>query len=117
MLIWRKFSIVVLLAAMAAVSAAEADVKSSGAVREWAAIGTVKELRTNDHTIVIAHEAIADYMPAMTMPFRVKDSGEMSLVRPGDTIAFRLHVTDLESWIDHIAKTGISSPESAAPAA
>src|SRR6266436_6781782 len=97
--IWREFSFVLLLAALAGVSAAEADLKSSGAVRQWAAIGIVKELRTNDHTIVIAHEAIADYMPAMTMPFNVKDGAQMAGVSPGDTISFRLHVTDTESWI------------------
>ena len=114
----RIRSLVLLLGSAAALAAAEAPTPNvRPEAREWDATGTVKELRTNDSTMVIAHEAIADYMPAMTMPFNVKDKSELSRVSPGDRIGFKLHVTENESWIDHVTKTGTSSPESISAAA
>jgi protein SCO1 len=59
--------------------------------------------------VVIRHEAISNYMAAMTMPFKVKDSKELAGLQSGDEISFRLQVTDVESWVDHIAKAGTGS--------
>jgi protein SCO1 len=66
--------------------------------------GVVKELAADKRAVVIAHEAIANYMEAMTMPFTVKEPGELAGLRPGDRILFRLRVTDAESWVEGIAK-------------
>src|SRR5262245_19387360 len=118
-MIYSQLVSIVLLLFAAGVWAAEAP-KAHTEAREWDATGTVKELRTNDRTMVIAHEAIADYMPAMTMPFKGKDKSELLHVSPGDKVGFKLHVTETESWIDHVTKTGTSSPDSvlaASPAA
>lgn len=68
--------------------------------------GTVRELSPGDSTLVIAHEAIPNYMPAMTMPFNVRQTNELAGLVVGDEIKFRLVVTTEESWIDQIAKTG-----------
>jgi len=46
--------------------------------------GVVKELKTDGRTMVIAHDAIPNYMEAMTMPFKVKEQGELAGLRPGD---------------------------------
>jgi protein SCO1/2 len=75
----------------------------------FTAKGTVMELRPDSRTVVIRHEAISNYMAAMTMPFKVKDSKELAGLQSGDEISFRLQVTDVESWVDHIAKTGTGS--------
>lgn len=56
--------------------------------------------------VVIQHEAISNYMVAMTMPFRVKDPGEIAHLERGDLVTFRLLVSTKESWIDEITKTG-----------
>jgi protein SCO1/2 len=56
-------------------------------------------------------------MEAMTMPFRVKEAGHLAELRPGDEISFRLSVSESESWIDQIVKTGRSLPVGEAPAA
>jgi protein SCO1 len=45
-------------------------------------------------------------MPAMTMPFRLKDAALARGRRPGDLIRARLMVTDEESWLAGIEKTG-----------
>lgn len=68
--------------------------------------GVVKDLKADGHTVVISHEAIAGYMDAMTMPFKVKSTRELAGLRIGDVIAFQLHVTETESWIDRVARVG-----------
>jgi protein SCO1/2 len=76
----------------------------------FAVTGTVQELKSDAHTIVVKHAEIPDYMAAMTMPFRAKASNEISALQPGDEITFRLSVTSEESWIDHVRKTGLRQP-------
>src|ERR1039458_8368981 len=75
-------------------------------LQSFLAQGVVKELKADGKTIVIAHEAIAHYMDAMTMPFKVKAPGELAGLRIGDKILFCLRVTDTESWIDGISRSG-----------
>jgi protein SCO1/2 len=74
--------------------------------RIFAGKGVVRETSQDAKIIVIRHEAISNYMAAMTMPFKVKDAGEISGVRPGDEITFQLHVAENESWVDGIVKIG-----------
>ncbi len=38
-------------------------------------------------------------MPAMTMPFEVKNTNELRGLQPGDAVAFRMTVTDTDGWI------------------
>ena len=71
-------------------------------------VGVVKELKPDGKTVVIKHQEVTNYMEAMTMPFRVKESGLLTSLQPGDEISFRLSVTEDESWIDQIRKTGRS---------
>jgi protein SCO1/2 len=74
--------------------------------RTFAAKGVVEELNPDNRTVVIRHGAISNYMAAMTMPFKVNTPKELAGVRAGDEVSFLLHVTDTESWIDQITKTG-----------
>ncbi|HWX22617.1 MAG TPA: SCO family protein [Candidatus Binatia bacterium] len=75
--------------------------------QSFAARGVVKELKPGDRTVLVSHEAIINYMDSMTMPFKVKESKELTGLQAGDRISFRLHVTETESWIGQIAKIGI----------
>jgi protein SCO1 len=74
--------------------------------RTFAAKGVVEELKPDGRTVVIRHEAISNYMAAMTMPFKVRDSNGLAGIRMGDEVLFQLHVTGTESWIDQIIKIG-----------
>ncbi len=83
--------------------------------------GVIKKLPANGKTVVIQHEEIPDYMSAMTMPFRVKDTNVLRGLQPGDAVSFRLCVTDDEGWIDRITRLAAATntdrpPEPAAPA-
>ena len=55
-------------------------------------------------TVYVEHEAILDFMPSMTMPFEVRDEKEITSLKLGDAISFRLNVTQRDSWIDRIQK-------------
>ncbi len=66
--------------------------------------GEIKRLEADGRRIVVRHEAVPGYMEAMTMPFNVRNPGELKDLQAGDEISFRLHVTDTESWIDGIAR-------------
>ena len=75
-------------------------------VSMYEAVGVLRKLDAAQRKAVIAHETIAGFMDAMTMEFDVADSETLTSLVPGDTLAFRLWVTDARSWIDHLRKTG-----------
>ena len=85
-------------------------------LQTFTATGVVRELKADGRTVVVTHEAIANYMDAMTMPFKVKEPGELAGLRTGDKIRFYLRVTDAESWIDQVSKTGRTPAEGTKPA-
>jgi protein SCO1/2 len=68
--------------------------------------GVVMEVKPGEKSVVIRHEEVPNYMPAMTMPFDVKDTNVLNGIGAGDPVSFRLLVTDTEGWIDQIQKIG-----------
>ena len=78
--------------------------------RTFAVRGVVREVAPDEGTVVIQHEAISNYMDAMTMPFKVKDQKELADLQIGDAVAFQLHVAVTVSWVDQIVKIGTTSP-------
>src|ERR1051325_3018228 len=75
----------------------------------------LEEVKADGRTAVIQHEAISNYMAAMTMPFKTKDPAQLLGLQPGDEISFRLLVNDEDSWIDQISRTGRKAPRVRAP--
>jgi len=61
-------------------------------------------MRPEEKSVRIKHEEIPGYMAAMTMPFDVRDTNELAGLEVGDSIAFRMTVTDTEGWIDQIKR-------------
>lgn len=93
------FTLLISFSAKSALSDASAD-------REFSAHGIVEALNPDKGTIVIRHGVITNFMPAMTMPFRVKEPDDLAGLRQGDEIKFQLHVTETRSWVDHLSRTG-----------
>ena len=77
--------------------------------------GVVRGIAADRTKAVIRHEAIPDYMPAMTMEFNMRDTNELGGLRTGDAITFRLTVTDGTHWIDMVRKTGVTTNDAADP--
>jgi protein SCO1 len=71
--------------------------------------GVIQEVKASEKEIVIKHEEIPNYMPAMTMPFEVKNTNELAGLAPNDQVSFRMIVTDTEGWIENVKKTGVDT--------
>lgn len=71
--------------------------------------GVVIEVLPHEKSVTIKHEEVPDYMPAMTMPFEVRDTNELAGIEAGDPVTFRLLVTATEGWIDRLQKTGLKT--------
>lgn len=78
--------------------------------------GLVVGVKPRQKTVEIKHEKIPGYMPAMTMPFDVKDTNELAGLQPGQRVSFRLLATDTEAWIDQIQKLGEATNSLPSPA-
>jgi protein SCO1 len=74
--------------------------------------GIVRKIDADGTRVTIKHEEIPNYMPAMTMPFNVRDPREIKDLQPGDAVTFRMLVTEDESWIDQVRKTGAAEEQS-----
>jgi protein SCO1/2 len=66
--------------------------------------------------VTIAHEEIAGYMPAMTMPFPLKDEWAFDVLAPGNKVGAKLVVDTNSYWLESIvisagANDTISPPE------
>jgi protein SCO1/2 len=73
--------------------------------------GRIMSIDPAAKTIRIAHEEIQGYMPAMTMPFEVRDAALLNGIKPGDTIRFRLEVSETDSWISRFEPGSDRQPE------
>lgn len=71
--------------------------------------GKVVSIEKDQRTVTIAHEDIKDYMPAMTMPFKVKDPWVFEVIKPGDQVAASYIVDGAESWLEEMVITKESS--------
>ena len=74
----------------------------------YVARGVLKEVRQQEHQLVISHEEIPHFMAAMTMPFSVKDAAMLTNAAIGDKIVFQLHVTENDSWVDHVERVAVA---------
>jgi protein SCO1/2 len=64
--------------------------------------GVVQQIASAKRTVTIKHEAITNYMPAMTMDFVVKNTNELATISPADEITFKLVVREADHWIENI---------------
>jgi protein SCO1 len=82
---------------------------SQGSNRVFQVKGLIKELKPDGKTVVIRHEEVPNYMPAMTMPFEAKVPDELKRLAVGDPVEFRMTVTDDDVWIDQIRKAAANT--------
>ena len=75
--------------------------------------GKVMAVERDKHLITVAHEEVKDYMPAMTMPFTLRDDWAFDVLTSGDQITASLVVDGTESWLEDIVITQESSDTNA----
>jgi protein SCO1/2 len=83
---------------------------SDGRLRTFQVHGQIRAVDVAGKTVRIAHEAIPDYMPAMIMPFPVKNVDILKGFSTGENVQFELVVTEKDSWISHLEKITGDSP-------
>ena len=83
-----------------------ANAVSPDDTRVFSARGVIEAIDSQAQTVTIQHEAISNYMSAMTMPFKVTSQKDLTGLQRGDQVTFQLHVTADSSWVDGFAKMG-----------
>ncbi len=68
--------------------------------------GQVLDVRPERSEVMIRHEDIPDFMPAMTMPFTVEDDALLERTSPGDLITATLVVEDVRAYLSTLEVTG-----------
>ena len=91
---------IVLLLSCIAVLVYSCRPRSSANEKRYPINGKVVAVDKKDRTATIEHEDIVGYMPAMTMPFRIKNDADLEMMKPGDQVTGSLVVDDTSSWVE-----------------
>jgi protein SCO1/2 len=92
----------VLVIAIFAASVAACRSQSSGNQQRYELKGVVVSVDKRGSTVTISHQAIPDYMEAMTMPFKLKDEWAFDKMEPGNRVQATLVVDGIRSWLENI---------------
>ena len=74
--------------------------------RTYTLQGQILAVNTETREVLVKHEDIPGFMPAMTMAYAVKDAALLRERQPGDLIAATLMVSPELAWLSSITKTG-----------
>jgi protein SCO1/2 len=102
---WRTISAVLVLTGLLT-----GCQKAAVPAREFPLTGTIVTIRLDRTEVTVKHEDVVGFMPAMTMPFPVKNPALLQGLAPGDVISATLVITDEESYLTAIRKTGSVPP-------
>jgi protein SCO1 len=76
--------------------------------KRFPARGLVLTVEPSNQTILISHRDIPNYMPAMTMPFRVRKPAELDGLYPGAQVEFELVARKSGSYVQRVRRVGIA---------
>jgi len=85
--------------------------------REYTLHGQILALSSDHKEANIKHDDIKDFMPAMTMPYKVRDAKEFEAIAPGDIIDATLVVVSNDAYLKDVKKVGSAPLEKAPDAA
>jgi len=89
----RLLGLLLAVLTVTAVVARTRQAGTEGNARSFAVAGVVTAAPA-DGQVMVAHEAIEGYMPAMTMPFALASGDTVPVMAPGDRVRFTLAVGD-----------------------
>jgi len=97
-----------------AVTIAGAACGGSGDIRTYQLTGQILVVKPETKEVLVRHEDIPGFMPAMTMPYTVSDSSILKDRAAGDLITATLKVAPDGAYLSAITKTGTAPlPEDA----
>ena len=97
---WRRIG--ALLCVTGALYGCNRSPTADSLVPSYEVRGIVRRFAPDRSTVSIEHEDIPGFMPSMTMPFTVKSQSEVSGLKIGDGISFRMTVTDKGLLLDQV---------------
>jgi protein SCO1/2 len=83
--------------------------------RSFSLQGQVQSLDRAKKLVVVKHEEIKGFMPAMTMPYEVQEVGALENLAPGDLINATLVVLSNGAYLTSIKKVGTAPLEKPPP--
>jgi protein SCO1 len=106
----RLVRIVVLVMALA-------GCRQQAPVREYRLVGQITAIDRATGYVTVRHDDIKHFMPAMTMPFAVRDRRLLEGHVPGDLVEATLQVQNADAWISRMSRTGAAPLPPAEPSA
>jgi protein SCO1 len=88
----------------------QAKPKPSAGAKQYELKGKVVSADKANHKVTISHDAIPDYMEAMTMPFTLLDDWVYSELAPGAQIQATLVVDKGMTWLENPVVTKVVDP-------
>ena len=77
--------------------------------------GKVVAVEPEKHSVTVSHEDVKGYMPAMTMPFTVRNETDLMILAPDDEITATLVVDGKQTWLEELIITRQSATAAAMP--
>lgn len=77
--------------------------------------GKVIAVEPEKHSVTVSHEDVKGYMPAMTMPFTVRNETDLMILAPDDEITATLVVDGKQTWLEELIITRQSAIAAAMP--
>src|SRR5258706_14906303 len=79
--------------------------KPAAPVNHYPVKGRVVEVALPEKQLMLEHEDIPGYMPAMTMPFPVKDEALLKVAAVGDEVTASLVIQGSQYWLEDVTVT------------
>jgi len=79
--------------------------------KQYQLTGQILDVKADSNEVLVKHEDIPGFMPAMTMPYKVEDAKVLAGKQPGDLITATLVVGETEAHLSKIDKTGHAAIE------
>ncbi len=95
-----RIAITVFLALSATILSSACKPRRNPNEKRYDLKGKVVAVNKSERTATIAHEDVKGYMPAMTMPFKIKSDADLEMLKAGDQVTGTLVVDDVESWVE-----------------
>ncbi len=98
----KSTKIVFLILSLALCLCFVAACRRSGNEKRYDFKGKVIVVEPEKHLVTVSHEDVKGYMPAMTMPFAVKNEADLQILAPDDEITATLVIDGKHSWLEDL---------------
>jgi Cu/Ag efflux protein CusF len=83
---------------------------SAEPLKQYPLTGEVARLDAENKIATIKHQAIGDWMGAMTMDFPVKEAADFAKLAPGKPVSATVFVQGLNYWVGDVKDASVTPP-------